>query len=206
MSGTRIALAALLYGAMFALATGLGALRGALLPISHGEPWLELGEHRVTVSLGLGMALTALVVGSTRVLVARTEWARNLRDELRPLVVGASGAQIAALALLSGIAEEWLFRGALQPLIGLGLATLVFGLAHLGPGRRFAAWALWAAVVGLFLGLIFEVTGSLAGPVLAHVGINWMNLHFIARRDIARDARPAPVGPRLVTDRTRASG
>ena len=206
MSGTRIALAALLYAAMFALATGLGALRGAVLPISQAEPWLALGDHAVLASLVLGAALMALVVGSTRVLVARTQWARDLREELRPLVVDASGPQIAALALLSGIAEEWRFRGALQPLIGLALATLLFGLAHLGPGRRFVAWALWAAVVGLFLGLIFELTGSLAGPVLAHVGINWLNLHFIARRDVARDPRPAPIGPRLVTDRTRASG
>ncbi len=30
-------------------------------------------------------------------------------------------------------------------------------------------------------GFIFQLTGDLGGPIVAHFAINYMNLHFIAR-------------------------
>lgn len=200
-----MALAGLAYLVMLALATALGAVSGRLLPVEHPAPWLALGEHASAVSLGLGLALALGVILSTRWLVERVAWARRLREDLRPLLHGATGAQLFALAVFSGVAEEWLFRGALQPLVGLVPATIVFGLAHLGPGRRFVAWALWAAAVGLALGAIFEATGSLAGAVLAHVAINAVNLRLVANHHGRLEDRPSRPAPKLVTDRVRVS-
>ena len=57
----------------------------------------------------------------------------------------------------------------------------LFGALHVGPKKVFFAWTFWAFVMGLLLGSIFELTGVLWGPVLAHVGINQRNMTFIRR-------------------------
>jgi membrane protease YdiL (CAAX protease family) len=49
---------------------------------------------------------------------------------------------------------------------------------------------LWATVMGLAFGLVFRVTGSLVGPMIAHVAINAVNLRLL------RDAAPEPRRPR----------
>ena len=58
--------------------------------------------------------------------------ARALAEAIGPLRPG----QAWVLALASGIGEEALFRGALQPVVGLWLATLLFALAHFVPGAK----------------------------------------------------------------------
>jgi membrane protease YdiL (CAAX protease family) len=42
-------------------------------------------------------------------------------------------------------------------------------------------WALWAGLAGLVLGGLFELTGDLLAPALAHVLVNGMNLGWMAR-------------------------
>jgi len=77
------------------------------------------------------------------------------------------------------VAEELFFRGALQPVIGLLATSLIFGAVHTGPKRVFLWWSLWAFLVGLSFGVIFEATGVLWGPVLAHVLVNQRNMTFM---------------------------
>jgi membrane protease YdiL (CAAX protease family) len=38
--------------------------------------------------------------------------------------------------------------------------------------------------MGMLFGLVFEVTGSLLGPVIAHVLINGANLRFLRDTDV----------------------
>ena len=134
---------------------------------------------RLLVSLTLGLALGVVVVAITRQLVARIEWARELQRELGAIVGELSPREITWLALLSGFAEELFFRGAMQPVLGLWLTSLIFGAVHVGPKRVFVVWSLWAFVMGVLLGAIFELTGVLWGAVLAHVWINQRNMRFI---------------------------
>jgi membrane protease YdiL (CAAX protease family) len=134
---------------------------------------------RVAVSLAAGISLGAIVVATTPTLVERTTWARSLHAEMKPLLEALSSLEIRVLALTSGVAEELFFRGAMQPVVGLVVTSLVFGAVHTGPKRAFVAWSIWAFVMGLSFGLIFEATGSLWGPILAHVLINDRNLTFL---------------------------
>ncbi len=136
---------------------------------------------RLVVSLGLGLMLGLAVVAATRVLVTHTQWARELHHELRAIVGDLSAGEILWLALLSGLAEELFFRGAMQPVLGLWLTSLIFGAVHTGPKRVFLAWSVWAFVMGVLLGAIFELTGVLWGAVLAHAWINQRNMRFIQR-------------------------
>src|SRR5262249_52369698 len=105
------------------------------------RPWAYLDPASAAAGvqwekdLLLGVACAAVAVAVSQVLTTRTRWgaalARELADTLGPL----SRAECAALALLSGFAEEAFFRGALQPRIGWLAASVLFGLAHFAPRR-----------------------------------------------------------------------
>jgi membrane protease YdiL (CAAX protease family) len=76
------------------------------------------------------------------------------------------------------LSEEFFFRGLLQrwfeewsgrPAFAIGLASVLFGLAHLGYGR-FPNWdmALLAAVMGVFYGLACRQGGGVRAAMVAH--------------------------------------
>jgi hypothetical protein len=134
-------------------------------------------------SLILGLATGGLVVVSTRVFVARFAWARRLHTELRPLARNISFTGIVVLALLSAIGEELLFRGLLAPWLGLIPQALLFGIVHQMPGQSRWVWVLWATLVGLALGAMFQLSGSLIGPLAAHALINCVNLIYLKTHD-----------------------
>lgn len=81
------------------------------------------------------------------------------------------------MALLSGVSEELLFRGALIPATfpdwrGALLAGAVFGALHVG-GRRNAAFAVWAGAVGVAYGGVFLATHNVWVPAACHVVANF---------------------------------
>lgn len=156
-------------------------------PLFEAAPGVEVIAGPLP-SLVLGVLVASLTVGLTRVLTERTAWARALRVEFRAILRGAGPLDVALLALASGTAEELFFRGALQPWLGLLVASLAFGLVHLGPSRVFWPWTAWALVMGLVLGALTWATGSVVGAIVAHVAINWLNLRFILAFDGALDA------------------
>lgn len=162
-------------------------------PFVYPTPWLMLeGSWGHAYSALLGLAFGALVVVITPVMVARLRWIRELHRDLRPIARAMTPAAIVALGLTSAVAEEVLFRGLLLPWAGLVPQAVVFGVAHYLPGRSRWVWSLWAAVVGLVLGSMFQLTGSLAGPVAAHALINGLNLRYLKHHD--PEARPRELG------------
>jgi membrane protease YdiL (CAAX protease family) len=57
-----------------------------------------------------------------------------------------------ALGLSAGISEELLFRGAVQPRLGLLLTTFLFAIGHLQYGLTVATFEVF--LIGLVLGLV----------------------------------------------------
>lgn len=152
----------------------------------HPEPWLSLDPAaRHVYSALLGVAFGALVVACTRGAVARFGWAKGLHAALRPFARGMSPSTIVVLAGLSSFGEEMLFRGLLGPAIGVIPQALLFGVAHQITGPSRWVWVAWATVVGLALGAIFQLTGSLLGPLLAHALVNALNLAYLKSHDPA---------------------
>ena len=180
-SSTRITSVALLIYAPLTLGAVAWAWYGQQrLAWTLPTPWLSASyEVRLALSLALGLALGWLVVASTPWLIERTAWASALHRELRPIIEPLSSTEILVLALASGLAEELFFRGAMQPVLGLVVTSILFGAVHTGPKRVFLAWSVWAAVMGLLFGVIFELTGVLWGAVLAHALINARNIAYL---------------------------
>ncbi len=143
------------------------------------------------VGLLLRHALLGLLVGaglilSSRLWIRYTRMGRVLAGRLAEILGPLSGAQVVVLALASGLGEEAFFRGALQPRVGLVLASLLFGMAHLVPRRELLPWTGFAALAGVLLGALFDFTGNLLAPAAAHVLINGVNLSWLSRASALR--------------------
>jgi membrane protease YdiL (CAAX protease family) len=88
----------------------------------------------------------------------------------------------AALALISGVCEELIFRGGvyriLEDMFGSGVALilsgLLFGAMHLGnPHATYLAGAAIAIEAGILLGAAYAATRSLWLPIGIHIGWNF---------------------------------
>jgi membrane protease YdiL (CAAX protease family) len=175
---------AVAYAVMSAAAVLTALVWRGAPPLAIDAPWLVLQPtERHAYSTLLGLTLGGAVVLLTRVAVGRFTWARRLHQELRPLARGLSSTAVLTLAALSALGEELLFRGLLQPWLGLVPQALLFGALHQvrGPGRW--VWMAWASAMGLLLGATFQLTGSLTGPIAAHALVNALNLRYLKLHD-----------------------
>jgi membrane protease YdiL (CAAX protease family) len=132
----------------------------------------------------VGLAAAALAVAATAGLTAATGWGDRLARALAEILGPLSLRSCVLLAAVSGVAEEALFRGALQPSVGLWMASLLFGCAHLVPRRDLLPWTAFTFAAGICLGALYDATGNLVAPVIAHAGVNAVNLRVLSRRSL----------------------
>jgi membrane protease YdiL (CAAX protease family) len=143
---------------------------------------LLVRPERALADVALGLMLAAALVAAWEPVHRLLPLARRLEERIR-LAFGPLGRDEAiGLALLSGIAEETFFRGAMQEAWGLLPATLVFAVLHTGRGRETVLWFAYALVAGLLLGLLWEWRGSLLAPVVAHAAANGWQLYRLLVR------------------------
>ena len=163
--GPRFVLfAAFFYGLLTASAVLWASLRGFDL---------RLAGDSLALSVALG-AVTAVVTVSLGLLAYRLLPAlRQIAGELAPrLVDGADFGSLILVSVFSGVGEETFFRGAVQQEFGIVVASLLFGLVHVGPDRRYLLWTLWAVLAGFLFGGLYDLTGGLLAPILAHTAHN----------------------------------
>jgi uncharacterized protein len=160
--GTRfVKLAVVFYAVLLLAAAVLGALgeRNALV----------LGDSTV-FSFSSGAATACGTVAFGVVLYRLLPVLRRISDELAPLLVdGARVRDLVLVSVMSGVGEEAFFRGALQPVLGIVVTSLLFGALHVGPDRRYLVWTVWAVGAGFLFGALYEWTGGLLAPATAHV-------------------------------------
>jgi membrane protease YdiL (CAAX protease family) len=165
----------------------LGSL---LLALSAGWAWWRslplvaaLKPSGAGVILGLVSSLPAL--GLLFVLVGPTgsgiPGGRSLRGTfalIRDFLGPISWWQILVISGMAGLSEEVLFRGAVQMEFGLVAGAVLFGLCHpLG-----ASYIVYAALLGLYLGVVAKLTGGLVAPVIAHALYDAVGLWYLTRR------------------------
>ena len=169
----------LLLGELALLAVGLAwAFLGSLsIPIDFTGDSLRTA---LWVTVGLALVNFSLFFGARRARFARNA-SIFLEEDIFPLVRAASAWELLAAAALAGAAEELLFRGLLQPRIGLLATSALFGYLH-GPSRSLVSLAVWAGAVGAALGLVFRATGNLVVPALAHALYDALALFYIRYR------------------------
>lgn len=154
------------------------ALGGAALAGGSARQRLGWRPSGLPASVLLGLLLGLLAVSQL------AEWAIALagyRDvgtlaEFRRAVAGVGGAELAlslvGLALLPGFGEELAFRGWIQGGLAtrmgapaaVGLSAVLFGLLHGDPLHASGAF-----VLGLYLGAVTALAGSIRPAVACHI-------------------------------------
>lgn len=134
------------------------------------------GPGGLAADLGIGVGTGLVMVVAMRPLDRLASGAR-LDAFLRELLTDLKPKDALMIALVGSFAEELLFRGVIQPHLGLWITAILFGVVH-HPGRRdLILWPLVAIIMGGFFGALFLWRGTLLVPGLAHFTINYFNLH-----------------------------
>lgn len=155
--------AALFYGALAVAAAVWNGLRGRGFELADSVP----------LSLVLGLLAAGATVTVGIIVYRLVPTMRRIAEELAPsLVDDADRSSLVLVSVFSGVGEEVFFRGAVQEEFGLVVAALAFGLVHIGPDRRYLVWTAWAIFAGFLFGFLYEVSGGLLAPVVAHATHN----------------------------------
>jgi membrane protease YdiL (CAAX protease family) len=110
---------------------------------------------------------------------------KEVNEVLVPLLAGLTAADYALIALLAGIGEEGVFRGIIQGGLSgvmpepaaLLLAAALFGVLHfITP-----AYAVLAGLLGLYMGVLYLVTGNLLVPIVVHSLYDFVALLYLVR-------------------------
>lgn len=160
---------------------GVLAVLWALIADRPGFFWLGSppAPDRLLLHGLLGLAVGFLVVVASRVLTRLLPGMTELVDWFGEVLGSVSWWEAFCLAALSSVGEELLFRGAMQPTLGLLATSVLFGLVHWPWKQRLLVWPIFALIMGVVLGLLFEQTGNLLAPIAAHFLINFLNLGWI---------------------------
>jgi membrane protease YdiL (CAAX protease family) len=163
--GSRAALGTRWSGRSVAAAAGLGALLYAVvaLALAGGVTWLF---DRISE--------TPVVVPS------------QLPEELGPV---ASVLAVFLAVVAAPVVEELYFRGILYRSVrdphgvaaGTAVSASLFGLAHLMPGEGIGVWVIPVVMVvtGVVLAQIYERSGSIVTPIVAHMAFNAIGITLI---------------------------
>ena len=163
-------------GVLFTIAIRWAWLRGDRPLFESPDPIQPGWSALIGTTAGL---LTTLI---SHLTVSRFTWARRLEDEFARILGPLTMFEVVLLALMSSVAEEAFFRGAMQPALGFVLTSLIFGLLHIGPSKTYLPWTAMALTMGFALGALYLWTGTLIAPILCHFLINTINLRRISLR------------------------
>ena len=104
--------------------------------------------------------------------------------------------------LVAGVGEELLFRGALQPIVGLIGAAALFAAAHMW-GRGLLRLLPWTFLEGLLFGALYQWTGNLFYPMVVHGVHDTVAILVIAQLRARPEGRLAALASRYHSTSTR---
>ena len=175
--------------------------------------WLGGGERLAALGLGFetgwafwvfgGLTLVACVLSIVQAItITRSE--KKLADvseqlrSLAPMVPhnDRESQWWVGLSVTAGICEEIIYRGfmitTLAVLFGpwpaVGLSSLAFGLAHAYQGPK---GVLKVFAIGLTMGALFVLSGSLWAPIVLHIVIDLAS-GYLGRQAVARVTAASP--------------
>lgn len=190
-------IAILFEGGVVVLALAICWYSGRWPPLA-SKPWSDNAVLLLWGVLATLPMLVGLIVLDRYPFGPLVELKRFVETHLTPLFAGLTVLQMALISLAAGVGEELLFRGLLQTAladwagppygvwIGLIAAAIVFGACHWVT----TTYAYLAALIGLYFGLLFIVTGDLLPPVVAHGLYDFVALIYLVKR---KPQKPSPV-------------
>ena len=110
----------------------------------------------------------------------------EMDEKIRPIFANSKFVDLLFISILAGVSEELFFRGWMQtmlanlfgPLAGIIITSLLFGLAH----YLSKEYAIYAFVTGIYLGVIFHLTGNLYILMTIHAVYDLIALGYLSKR------------------------
>lgn len=155
---------------------------------------LRPGPFAILLTLPLTLPMLGFLLAAYKLKFKSIVRLRELlEEEFAHLFQSCTVLDLFVIALLAGLGEEALFRGIAQTLLaeylgpwtGLILASLLFGFCH--PFSK--TYITIAALMGLYLGLLYHWSGSLVLSVGVHALYDFIALLYIVR--LRKHIRPA---------------
>jgi sodium transport system permease protein len=202
--------AGLTIGETLLAAPGLLLIVLSGVSLKEGLGLLRVSARAAALSVAGGAALWAASLGLMNLQFV--VWAppspfldmfRALHEQLRPRTVGEGLLSVLAIALMPALCEETLFRGVVLPSLArfgaaaslLGSSAL-FALIHIdvvGTPPAFYFYRLpFAFTVGLGMGALRVITGSLLPSMLAHAVLNTITFLTVFLTGAASEAVDEP--------------
>jgi len=151
--------------------------------VSQKNPFFIGKERLINASCALwGLGTGIIIVFISLFLSHFFTWGKNLETEFKKHLTPLSIPTIFGISCTSALGEEFLFRGALQQLVGLYTASVLFGLFHFPFKKELVPWSIMAVLMGFVLGFLFEKTGNLTAPILCHFIINFLNILILNKK------------------------
>lgn len=151
-------------------------------------------QSRFTFSWGAtGYALLlSLPMFGALYFAVRTEWEplsrlrKEIEEKIVPIFANCNVFDLAVIAFLAGAGEEIFFRGWMQAalanrlgvLLGILIASAIFGFAH----YLSAVYAIYAGLTGLYLGVIYQMSGNLYIVMGIHALYDFIALVYLVRK------------------------
>ncbi len=124
--------------------------------------------------------------------VVRSHWEplsrlnKEIYEKVAPIFVNCKVLDLVIIAFLAGVGEELFFRGWLQNAListfgmwlGILIASVIFGLAH----YISTGYAIYAFLTSLYLGVIYQASGSLYIVMTIHAVYDFIALVYLVRR------------------------
>lgn len=157
----------------------------------------SLMPHGETILWGLVATLPLLALSAvlTSRLGRKIRPFQRIYDKVKTILGAAlcemSLQDILLLSAAAGVGEEVLFRGVIQTVLGrhgLWVSSLLFGAMH---ALTFTYFVL-AALLGLYLGWLFQETKNLVPPILVHAIYDAVAL-WLLRKRFREDLGETPV-------------
>lgn len=142
-------------------------------------------------TLGITAAAIAFLLLAQRLMEDFFPSYAGFKQRLAKIFGGIGWLGALWLALISAFGEEILFRGAIQPFLGLWFTSALFGLLHLDPEGGVSTWTVWAILAGILLGAVVQTTGSLWPAIGIHFVVNFIGILSLARIKPATVATPS---------------
>jgi len=184
---------------LFALALAWGYLRN--IPLEYKGTELD-----VVTGISATGPLIAFNFGVFAVLAnqgPRYKIYREFRDQVvYPLCANLNFLSAVLLGILSGIGEEFFFRGIINielsrifpEILAISLGSFIFAYIHfIGSVRRFLPVLLLYFLFGLYFSYIFQANGSLLVPIITHALYNISAILFIRHTTFFTSNKTSPL-------------
>ncbi|MGQ9487878.1 MAG: lysostaphin resistance A-like protein [Armatimonadota bacterium] len=153
----------------------------------------SLAWHQLVYPTGKDTALGVLAMAIMLTIGTAASWAserwvswgflKRWMMQVYPVFAQVRPAQMVLLSVVAGIGEEALFRGVLQPIVGVWFASLLFAVVHVlrwdSDGIKMIAFYL---SFGLLLGWLYALTQNLWGCMVAHTLYDIIALWWIREK------------------------